>query len=52
MSLGNEGQVLALQPDAGVLAGGVALAMALGFVSSLWPAWQAFRQPLTRSLRA
>ena len=52
LSLGNEGQVLALQPDASVLAGGVALAMALGFVSSLWPAWQAFRQPLTRSLRA
>ena len=52
LSLGNEGQVLALRPELSVLAGGVLLAMALGFVSSLWPAWQAFRQPLVRCLRA
>jgi putative ABC transport system permease protein len=51
LTLGSEGHVLALQPDAAVLWGGFALALALGFASSLWPAWQALRQPLTRSLR-
>ena len=50
-SIGNEGQVLALQADAGVVLGGLGLALLLGFVSSLWPAWQSLRQPITRGLR-
>lgn len=51
ISMGSEGLVLALSPSASIIATGMGLAVALGFLSSLWPAWQALRQPLVRSLR-
>lgn len=52
LAIGNEGQVLAIHPDLSVIFTGLALAVFLGFVSSLWPAWQAMRQSITRSLNS
>lgn len=49
--LGNEGQVMAIKPDLGVILMGVGLSLLLGLLSSLWPAWRAMRQPMVESLR-
>jgi putative ABC transport system permease protein len=51
-TMGNEGQTLAIRPDAVVVAVGVAAALLLGISASLWPAWQAMRQPIVKNLRS
>lgn len=50
-TLGNEGQTLAIQPDAFVMITGILSALALGIFASLWPAWQAMSQPIVKNLR-
>ncbi|MDF7799671.1 ABC transporter permease [Pontiellaceae bacterium B1224] len=52
LSFGNEGQVMALLPDASVLLSGMGLALVLGMVASLVPAWTAMRRPIVESLRS
>ena len=51
-TMGNEGQTLAIRPDAVVVAVGVGAALLLGILASLWPAWQAMRQPIVKNLRS
>lgn len=51
-TLGNEGQTLAIQPDAFVVIMGITAALALGVFASLWPAWQAMSQPIVKNLRS
>jgi putative ABC transport system permease protein len=51
-TLGNEGQTLAIQPDATVLLIGISSALVLGVAASLWPAFQAMTQPIVRNLRS
>jgi putative ABC transport system permease protein len=51
-TMGNEGQTLAIQPDARVVAGGILAALVLGILASLWPAWQAMTQPIVKNLRS
>lgn len=51
-TMGNEGQTLAIQPDAGVIVVGVVSALALGIFASLWPAFQAMSQPIVKNLRS
>jgi putative ABC transport system permease protein len=51
-TLGNEGQTLAIAPDAVVITTGIAAALALGILASLWPAWQAMGQPIVKNLRS
>ncbi len=51
-TLGNEGQTLAIRPDLVVVAVGIVAALLLGTGASLWPAWQAVRQPVVKSLRS
>lgn len=51
-TMGNEGQTLAIQPDANVVAVGVSAALLLGIFASLWPAWQAMSQPIVKNLRS
>ena len=50
-TMGNEGQTLAIQPDLVVIAVGVCAGLLLGVLASLWPAFQAIRQPIVHSLR-
>jgi putative ABC transport system permease protein len=50
-TLGNEGLTLAVAPDATVVAGGIAAALVLGVLASLWPAWQAMSRPIVKNLR-
>ncbi len=52
LSFGNEGQVMALLPDAQVLVSGMSLALVLGMAASLVPAWTAMRRPIVESLRS
>ena len=51
-TMGNEGQTLAIQPDATVIAIGVGAALLLGIFASLWPAFQAMTQPIVKNLRS
>ena len=51
-TMGNEGQTLAIQPDATVVFIGVLAALFLGIFASLWPAWQAMTQPIVKNLRS
>ncbi len=51
-TMGNEGQTLAIQPDATVIGVGVGAALLLGILASLWPAWQAMTQPIVKNLRS
>jgi len=51
-TMGNEGQTLAIQPDAAVIATGIVAALALGILASLWPAWQAVTQSIVKNLRS
>jgi len=51
-TMGNEGQTLAIQPDAAVVVIGVGLALLLGIFASLWPAFQAMSQPIVKNLRS
>ena len=50
-TFGNEGLTLALTPSLQVTANGLLLAVALGLLASLWPAWVACRNPIVSSLR-
>jgi putative ABC transport system permease protein len=50
-TMGNEGQTLAIQPDAAVIITGIVAALMLGIFASLWPAWQAVMQPIVKNLR-
>lgn len=50
-TMGNEGLTLAIQPDAPVILTSMIAGLALGLVASIWPAWQAMRQPIIQSLR-
>ncbi len=51
-TFGNEGQTIALVPDAAVFATGIGLALLLGMLAALWPAWVAMRRPIVESLRS
>ena len=51
-TLGNEGLTLAITPSLLVLFKGLVVALLLGFLASLYPAWRASRQPLVHSLNA
>ncbi len=51
-TLGNEGLTLALSPSATVLISGLAVAVALGLLASLYPAWKATSRPLVQSLNS
>ena len=51
-TMGNEGQTLAIQPDATVIASGIVAALWLGIFASLWPALQAMTQPIVKNLRS
>ncbi len=50
-TMGNEGLTLAVEPDLPVIATGIAAGLLLGAAASLWPAFQAIRQPIVHSLR-
>lgn len=50
-TVGNEGLTLAFVPGPDVIARGVVIALALGLVASLYPAWKAARETIVRSLR-
>lgn len=50
-TMGNEGQILAIQPDAAVVGIGIAVALLLGIFASFWPALQAIKQPIVNNLR-
>jgi len=51
-TLGNEGLTLAITPDLVVLVKGLGVALLLGFLASLYPAWLASRRPVVDSLNA
>lgn len=51
LSLGNEGVVLALQPDSSMVINSLIVSLALGLIATAWPAWVASRRPLAESLR-
>ncbi|CAN5342963.1 ABC transporter permease [soil metagenome] len=50
-TFGNEGLTLALTPSLQVTAAGLGLALILGLLASLWPAFVASRRPIVASLR-
>ncbi len=50
-TFGNEGLTLALVPSVEVTISGLFLAVALGLLASIWPAWVACRNPIVSSLR-
>jgi len=50
-TFGNEGLTLALTPSIEVTLTGLFLAIALGLLASIWPAWVACRNPIVSSLR-
>lgn len=49
-TLGNEGLTLALSPSTSVTLTGLGVAVALGLLASLYPAWKATSRPLVQSL--
>jgi putative ABC transport system permease protein len=51
-TLGNEGLTLALSPSLSVVVSGLLVALALGLLASLYPAWKATSRPLVQSLNA
>lgn len=50
-SMGNEGLVLSIEPSPGIVVLSIALAVGLGLLAAIWPAWTAARQSITSSLR-
>lgn len=50
-TFGNEGLTLALGPDPSVTLTGIAVAVVLALIASLWPALEAARRPIVQSLR-
>lgn len=51
LTFGNEGLTLAILPTDGVLVSGMAIAVVLGLVASIWPAFLAAGRPLVNALR-
>ncbi len=51
-TLGNEGLTLALTPSAAVLVNAMTIALALGLLASLYPAWKATSKSLVQTLNA
>ena len=51
-TIGNEGLTLALSPTASVFISGMVVALLLGLVASIYPAWKATSRPLIQSLNA
>ena len=51
-TIGNEGLTLALSPTASVFISGMVVALILGLVASIYPAWKATSRPLIQSLNA
>ncbi|MDB4680872.1 ABC transporter permease [Akkermansiaceae bacterium] len=51
-TLGNEGLTLALTPSLSVTLTGLGVAVTLGLLASLYPAWKATSRPLVQSLNA
>lgn len=51
-TLGNEGLTLALSPQLPVILSGLVVAISLGLLASLWPAYVAARRPIVESLRS
>ena len=51
-TLGNEGLTLALTPSATVVVSGLLVAVALGLLASIYPAYKATSRPLVQSLNA
>jgi putative ABC transport system permease protein len=51
-TIGNEGVTMSIMPDATILMRGVATALLLGLLASLYPAWKAARRPIVASLRS
>jgi putative ABC transport system permease protein len=49
-TLGNEGLTLAITPSPTILLKGLLVALLLGLLASLYPAWRASRQPIVQSL--
>jgi putative ABC transport system permease protein len=52
LTFGNEGQAIALLPSTSVFVTGMVLALVLGMLAALWPAWVAMRKPIVESLRS
>ncbi len=52
LTFGNEGQLLTIVPRTEVFVQGLLLALVLGGLAALVPAWQAARQPIVKSLEA
>ena len=52
ITFGNEGQLLTILPQIRVALNGMALAVGLGAVAAIVPAWTAVRQPLIGSLQS
>lgn len=50
-TFGNEGLTLALSPSSEVVVVGILVAVAVALLASLWPAYEAARQPIVKSLR-
>ena len=51
-TLGNEGLTLALAPSSFVIFSGLLVALLLGLLASVYPAWKATSRPLVQSLNA
>ena len=51
-TLGNEGLTLPLSPSLGVTLSGLVVAVALGLLASIYPAWKATSRPLVQSLNS
>lgn len=51
-TLGNEGLTLALNPSSMVVFSGLFVAVSLGLLASLYPAWKATSRPLVQSLNS
>lgn len=52
ITIGNEGLTMAIVPNLGIVTRGLLVALALGLLASLYPAWKAARVPIVQSLRA
>ncbi|MEM7699767.1 MAG: ABC transporter permease [Verrucomicrobiota bacterium] len=51
-TFGNEGLTLAISPTLSVMAKGIAIALLLGLLASIYPAWKATSRPLVQTLNA
>ncbi len=51
-TFGSEGQTVSLIPNPVLFLNGLGLALLLGMLAALWPAWVAMRRPIVESLRS